>query len=209
MKKVRSVQFARTADGGYPSNLLTKESESTVLRENFSSWHSCGFYLDIYNLYKHYRTSRVPPWCGHTPPCHEMIHSGMVRGTWQIAQGSDLASELPRSQSNRAFTLEPAPRSHPTRLRGSPVNVLLTGSTGHTERSMSTFCRVRVWWAEGGGAPQEAGAWIQLLTKVDHQQEDARCRWHKRVRCQIRMGLKGHRVCSATRDYYRLQNLFL
>lgn len=100
----------------------------------------------VYSPYKHHRTSHVPPWCCHTPPCHGMIHSGMVRGTWQIAQGSDLASELPSSQSNRAFTLEPAPRSHPSRPKGSPVNVLLTGGTGHTERSMSASCWVRVWW---------------------------------------------------------------
>lgn len=152
MKKVRSAQFVRAADSGFLSNLLIKGR--TVLGGHFSSWQSCGFYLDIYKQYKHYRTSRVPPWCDHTPPCHGMIHSGMVRGTWQIAQGSDLAPELPRSQSNRTFTLEPAPRSHPIRPRGSQVNVPLTGSAGHTERSVSTW--VRVWWAEGG---RTAGGW--------------------------------------------------
>lgn len=161
MKKVKSGHFVRVvsaAEGGFLSKLLTKGSESTVLRGNFSSWQSCGFYVDIYNPYKHYRTSHTPPWCCHTPPRHGMIHSGMVRGTWQIAQGSDLASELPRSQSNRAFTLEPATRSHPSRPRGSPINVLLTGSAGHTERSMSAFCWVRVWWAEGD-AGQEVWMW--------------------------------------------------
>lgn len=70
----------------------------------------------------------------------------------------DLASELPRSLSNRAFTLKPAPLSHPSRPRGSPVNVLLTSSTGHTERSMSTFYWVRVWWTKGG-ARQEVWMW--------------------------------------------------
>ena len=86
----------------------------------------------------------------------------MGRGTWQIAQGSDLASQLPRSQSNPAFTVEPAPCSHPSRLRGSPVNVLLTGSTGHSERSMSAFCWVRICLDRkvgGGGARQEVWTW--------------------------------------------------
>lgn len=136
----------------------------------------------VYSPYKHHRTSHVPPWCCHTPPCHGMIHSGMVRGTWQIAQGSDLASELPSSQSNRAFTLEPAPRSHPSRPKGSPVNVLLTGGTGHIERSMSASCWVRVWWTEGdarpGGLNAEAEAWAATATaaEVDDQQQHVRCR---------------------------------
>lgn len=161
MKKVKSVQFVRVlsaAEGGVLSKLLVKGSWLTILQGKFSSWHSCGFYADICNPSKNYWTSCVPPWCYHTPPCHGMIHSGMVRGTWQIAQGSDLASELPRSQSNRAITLEPAPRSHPKRPRGSSVNVLLTGSTGHTERSMSGFSWVRAWWTEGN-ARQELWMW--------------------------------------------------
>lgn len=119
------------------------------------------FYADIYNPYKHYRTSRVPPWCCHTPPCHAMIHSRMVGGTWQIAQGSDLASELPRSQSNRAFTLEPAPRPHPSRPRGSPVNDLLTGSTEHTERSVSSPSAGSGFGGPGWRGEETFGRWFE------------------------------------------------